>query len=270
MIRKSIIFVLIFIGVTVGSASAVCPVPQITIASKHIYFTGDQIYLQVSHAQGVMIDFKFDYKNINTDLFSPDKPYQTDYATKVANLSVADTTTQGTVTENQSGHWKGYARARCTLGQPNKMTPPPTATSDWSSPVEFTVLDKGSNGIFATVRTDTPSYSGSCPKTVVAYAKIQAFLPGTTVNYSWLLSDGQTAPGGKLTFSTPVIQDTGAIGFVVGGQSAGQYKDPPHSGPIYLVINGQKAAFTMPAASYQVNCTLSPVIKAPITNKKFP
>ncbi len=270
MIRKSLIFVFIFIGIIAGSASADCPMPLITINDNHVFWTGDQIYLQVNHAKGVTIDFKFEFKNIYVNLFSPDPPYTTDNVTQVANLAVEDTWTQGSITENRPGQWRAYARARCTLGQPNNMMPPPTAMSDWSPPVEFTVLIKGSNGIFASVRTDPESYSGACPKTVLAYARIRAFfVPGTTVNYSWLLSDGQTAPGGKLTPSTPVIQEVGPMGFIVGGQSSGQYKDPPHSGTISLVVNGQMA-FPMPAASYQVNCTLSPVIKAPITNKKFP
>jgi len=268
MIRKVLIFVFIFIGVIAGSAFADCPVPQLTIVDQHVYYTGDQILLRVNHTQGAMIDFKFDYRNINVHLFGPDLPYQTDNSTKVTNLSVGDTLMGGQVVENQSGQWRGYARARCTLGQSNKMTPPPTAMSGWSTPVEFTVLDKGSNGIFASVRTDPASYVGACPKAISAYARIQSHMPGKAVTYSWLVSDRQTAPGGNLTFSSPGIQDIGPEGFPVGGQSSNQYKDPPHSGAIFLIVNGQKAL--APSATYQVTCTLSPVIKTPIINKKFP
>ena len=32
------------------------------------------------------------------------------------------------------------------------------------APLEFPVLDKGSNGVFASVRADPATYTGACPK----------------------------------------------------------------------------------------------------------
>ena len=270
MIRKVLIFVFIFIGVNAGPAFAVCPIPHLTIVSKqNPYSTGDQITLTVNHEKGVTIEFKFESRAIKTNkLFDPDFPYNPDNNTKVTNISTgAGTITQGQVVETMSGQWRGYARARCLVGQPDKKKPQQTITSGWSAPVEFTVLDKGSNGLFGSVRTDPASYTGVCPKTITAYGRIQSYMGGTTVNYSWLLSDGQTSPGGVLTFSTPGIQDTNPMGFVVGGKTFGQYKDPPHSGLISLIINGQKA--WPPSASYQVNCTVG-LDKIQPVRKKLP
>ena len=262
MIRKVLIFVFIFIGVNAGPAFAVCPIPQLTIVSKqNPYRTGSQITLTVNHEKGVTIEFKFESRAIKTNkLFDPDFPYNPDNNTKVTNISEggAGTITQGQVVETTSGQWRGYARARCL----------PTIASDWSAPVEFTVLDKGSSGLFGSVRTDPASYTGVCPKTIWAYGRIQSYMGGgTKVGYSWLLSDGQTSPGGVLTFSTPGVQDTNPMGFPVGDKTVCQYKDPPHSGQISLIINDQKA--WPPSASYQVNCTVG-LDKAQPVRKKLP
>lgn len=271
MIRKSLVFVLFFVVVASQPVFAQCPVPQLKILdSNKIHYTGEKIHIHVNHAQNVKVEFKFDYRNINVKLFGQPNPYQTDYATKVADVVETETTLDGTITENQSGFWKAYARSRCTLGQPNKMAPQPTAVSDWSAPVEFIYLNQGTDGIFASVKVEPAAFSGMCPVTIFASARIQAYYPNTTVNYSWLLSDGQTAPGGTLTFNSQEIKDTGTIGFPVGtnwsGGGSSGYKDPPHSGLIYLVVNGKKA-FPMPGAGYQVKCTQDSMGKSRIKQK---
>ena len=195
MIRKSLMFVFLFIGIAVEALSAGCIVPEFIIeGNTRVYSTGEQVYVRAKHSDGATIEFKFEYRNITTNLFGPDKPYQADYVTKVTDLVVQDPYTRGKITENQSGHWKGYARAKCTLGQPDKMKPQPTAVTDWSAPIEFVFLDKGSDGIFASVKTDPASYTGACPKTVWTYAKIRSFYQQGTVNYSWQLSDGRRTP----------------------------------------------------------------------------
>lgn len=255
MIRKSLIFAFLFIGIAIEAISADCVVPQLTIqGNPRVYYTDDQIYIRATHTKGAYIEFKFEYRSITTDLFGPDKPYQTDYNTKVTDISKQDIFTDGRITESTTtGHWKGYARAKCMLGEPNPKQPQQTYVTDWSAPIEFVFLDKGSDGIFATVKTDPASYTGACPKTVLAYARIRSFFKNNTVNYSWQLSGGKTSPGGTLSFSTPGVQDTASIGFPVGVTGSGTYTDPPHSGLIYLIINGKKA-LPLPGAGYQVNC----------------
>jgi hypothetical protein len=147
-----------------------------------------------------------------------------------------------------------YVRSRCYLGEQNKAAPQPTAASDWSAPLEYIVLEKGSDGIVATVRTNPATFSGDCPVTICADAAVQSYYR-KPVNFSWLLSDGKAAPGGNLSFSSSLeIKETGLTCFPVGTGSGGSWTDPPHSGQIYLVVNGKKA-FPMPQAGYQVNCS---------------
>jgi hypothetical protein len=248
------------------SAFAQCPAPQFVNATNmQIHRTGESFPISVKHPANAKVEFKFEYRNINTKLFGEPNPYQPDTYTKLANIVQsaavgAESTTAGTITEIQSGFRKAYVRSRCVLGQASNTTPPPSAVSAWSAPLEFIVLDKDSDGIFASVQVNPATFSGDCPVTICADAAIQSYYR-TPVNFSWLLSDGKTAPGSALSFNAPLeVKGTDLICFPIGATSSPGWTDPPHSGQIYLVVNGKKA-FPMPGAGYQVNCAQKARVK---------
>jgi hypothetical protein len=257
-------FILVLPLVLLGAARAAfaqCPMPQfVNTANLKIHQTGEAFPVSVKHAPNAKVEFKFEYRNINTKLFGEPDAYQPDTATKVANIVQsaaigAESTTGGTITENQSGFWKMYVRSRCYLGEPNKAAPQPTAASDWSAPLEFVVLEKGGDGIVASVRVNPPTFAGDCPVQLCADAAVQSYYR-KPVNFSWMLSNGKTAPGGTLTFDSSFqVKETDLICFPVGAGNAPGWTDPPHTGQINLVVNG-KTAFPMPQAGYQVNCAL--------------